>query len=94
MCVKSPKNLTSEQLAAVRDEFAVLEQAIKDHDYDRVAALMDIPSYIAMVQLREYVYNVELAAPAASISSATRAASSPSAPRGTGTRATTSAGRT
>ncbi len=63
VCVKSPKNLTAEQLAAVRDEFAVLEQAIKDHDYDRVAALMDIPSYIAMVQLQEYVYNVELAAP-------------------------------
>ena len=63
MAVKSPKNLTAEQLNAVKAEFAVLENAIKAHDYEKVDSLMDIPSYIATLQLQEYLYNVELSAP-------------------------------
>ncbi len=63
MAVKSPKNLTSEQLSEVKSEFAVLERAIKAKNYTLVDSLMDIPSYIAMLQLQEYLYNVELSAP-------------------------------
>ncbi len=63
MAVKSPKNLTQDQLNQVKADFAVLENAIKNHNYDEVDALMDIPSYIHMLQLQEYLYNVELSAP-------------------------------
>lgn len=63
MQVKSPKNLSAEQLEAVRSEFAALENAIKAHNYDKVDSLLDIDSYIRMIQLQEYVYNVELSAP-------------------------------
>lgn len=63
MAVKNPKNLTSEQLDAIKEEFSTLETAIKAHDYEKVDQLMDIDSYIHMIQLQEYVYNVELSAP-------------------------------
>ena len=63
MAVKHPKDLTQEQLNKVRDDFAVLENAIKAQDYELVDSLMDIPSFIAMLQLQEYLYNVELTAP-------------------------------
>ena len=63
MQVKSPENLSPDQLDAVRAEFAVLENAIKSHNYDKVDSLMDIDSYIRMIQLQEFVYNVELSAP-------------------------------
>ena len=63
MAVKSPKDLTSQQLDSIKEEFAVLERAIQAKDYVLVDSLMDIPSYIAMLQLQEYLYNVELSAP-------------------------------
>ncbi len=63
MAVKNPKNLTSEQLDKIKNDFAVLENAIKAHNYTIVDSLMDIPSYIHMLQLQEYLYNVELSAP-------------------------------
>lgn len=63
MQVKSPKELDNEQLDKVKAEFAVLESAIKAHNYDVVDSLMDIDSYIRMIQLQEFVYNVELSAP-------------------------------
>ena len=63
MAVKSPKDLTTDQLNAVKEEFAVLERAIQAKNYSLVDSLMDIPSYIAMLQLQEYLYNVELSAP-------------------------------
>jgi len=63
VAIKSPKNLTKDQVDSVRNEFAVLENAIKVYNYDIVDSLMDIPSYIAMIQLQELVYNVELSAP-------------------------------
>ena len=63
MQVKNPKNLSGEELDEVRDEFAVLENAIKAHNYKLVDSLMDIDSYIRMIQLQEFVYNVELSAP-------------------------------
>lgn len=63
MQVKSPKELTAEQLADVKAEFGELEKAIKAHNYKQVDSLLDIDSYIRMIQLQEYVYNVELSAP-------------------------------
>lgn len=63
MQVKNPENLNQEQLDEVREEFAVLENAIKAHNYDLVDSLLDIDSYIRMIQLQEFVYNVELSAP-------------------------------
>ena len=63
MQVKNPENLTDEQLDEVRREFGVLESAIKAHNYQLVDSLLDIDSYIRMIQLQEYVYNVELSAP-------------------------------
>ena len=63
MAVKYPKDLTNAQLQQIKNDFAVLENAIKSRDYQKVDSLMDIPSYIAMDQLQEYLYNVELAAP-------------------------------
>ncbi len=61
--VKFPKDPTSEQLDDIRGELAILESAIQEHNYELVGELMDIPSYIAMIQLQELVYNVELSAP-------------------------------
>ena len=63
MAVKNSKNLTADQLNDVREQFAELEQAIKSQDYEAVDNLMDIGSYIRMIQLQEYLYNVELSAP-------------------------------
>lgn len=63
VCVKYPEDLTDEQLSSIRDDFAILENAIKARDYTMVDSLMDIQSFITMLQLQEYVYNVELAAP-------------------------------
>lgn len=63
MAVKSPKDPTTEQLDQIKADFAELERAIQAQDYALVDSLMDIPSYIAMLQLQEYLYNVELSAP-------------------------------
>ena len=63
MCVKTPEGLTEEQIDSIREDFAQLETAIKAHDYARVDSLMDIPSFIGILQLHEYLYNVEIDAP-------------------------------
>ena len=63
IAVKSPKPLTQEQLDSIKADFAQLESAIKAGSYHVTDSLMDIPSYIAMLQLQEFVYNVELEAP-------------------------------
>lgn len=63
MAVKSPEDLSEDKLNQVKTDFAVLERAIQTQDYKAVDSLMDIPSYIAMLQLQEYLYNVELSAP-------------------------------
>lgn len=61
--VKYPDDVSADSLALIRTEFAVLEKAIKASDYTLVDSLMDIPSYISLIQLHEYLYNVEIAAP-------------------------------
>jgi len=63
VCVKYPKELSSGQLAVIRDDFSKLEQAINEYDYEAVAMLMDIPSFINYLILEEFVYNVEIDAP-------------------------------
>ena len=63
ICVKHPEDQSKEQLNAIKDEFALLEQAIKNHDYDATAKLMDMKSFIDYMLLQELVYNVEVDAP-------------------------------
>lgn len=63
MCIKYPENLSDYQIDSIRTEFAKLETAIKTHDYDTAAGLMDMPSFIAILQMHEYLYNVEIDAP-------------------------------
>lgn len=63
ICVKYPDDATKAQTQAVRDSFALLEQAVKDLNYKRVEQLMDVKSFISMLQLHEYLYNVEIDAP-------------------------------
>lgn len=61
--VKDPDIIDENHLASIQAEFAQLEAAIQSADYDRVAELMDIGSFIDFLLIQELVYNVELAAP-------------------------------
>ncbi len=61
--VKHPDEVSPEKLDSVREELAVIERAIKAHNYPLVDSLVDIPSLISLLQLHEYLYNVEIDAP-------------------------------
>lgn len=63
ICVKHPEDQSTEQLDAIKAEFAKLEQAIQNSDYEATAKLMDIQSFIDYMLLQELVYNVEVDAP-------------------------------
>jgi len=63
VCVKYPGEPTAYQLTAIRNDFAKLEEAINRYDYNAVAELMDIPSFINYLIVQELVYNVEIDAP-------------------------------
>ncbi len=63
VCVKHPKNIGNEQLSDIQEDFAKLEKAIKEFNYDSVEVLLDIPSFIDFLILQELVYNVEIDAP-------------------------------
>ena len=63
ICVKEPEDFTAEQIDSIKREFAVLERAVQERDYAAVDALMDIPSFIGILQLHEFLYNVEIDAP-------------------------------
>lgn len=63
MCVKEPEDLPQEQMDAIKADFAVLERAVKARNYEVVSELMDIPSFIGILQLHEFLYNVEIDAP-------------------------------
>ena len=70
MCVKYPKldNMTDTDKAevlkdSIRTLLATLEQAIKDVDYEKVDALIDMRSFMTMAMIQEYVENVEICAP-------------------------------
>ncbi len=63
ICVKYPDEPTTSQLQDIRRDFAVLEAAIRDRDFSACDSLMDIASFISILQLHEYLYNVEIEAP-------------------------------
>ena len=63
VCIKHPKEPTNNQLSSIQDDFAKLEVAIYDSNYESVAALLDIPSLIDYLIIQELVYNVEIDAP-------------------------------
>ncbi len=63
VCVKFPIELTADQLYGIRSDFARLENAVNSYNYDSVAALLDIPSFINYLIIQEFVYNVEIDAP-------------------------------
>lgn len=63
VCVKYPEEPTVDQLMAVKIDFARLEEAINRYDYDAVAEMLDIPSFIDYLIVQELVYNVEIDAP-------------------------------
>lgn len=63
MSVKHPDEPSAEKLDSIRSDFAALERAIQKHDYNMVDSLMDMESFIHILQLHEFLCNVELAAP-------------------------------
>ena len=63
MCVKEPEDLPQEKMDAIKADFAMLERAVQARDYEAVNELMDIPSFISILQLHEFLYNVEIDAP-------------------------------
>ena len=63
MCVKEPEDLTTAQIDSIKEDFAKVETAVKTHNYALVDSLMDIPSFIGILQLHEFLYNVEIDAP-------------------------------
>lgn len=63
MCVKHPEDPTESQLGQIRSDFAVLEKAVYDRDYKTVDSLLDVESFISILQLQEYLYNVDFTAP-------------------------------
>ncbi len=63
MTVKHPDEPSAEKLESIRSDFAALERAIQKHNYDMADSLMDMESFIHILQLHEYLYNVEIAAP-------------------------------
>ncbi|MCD8236304.1 MAG: CotH kinase family protein [Prevotellaceae bacterium] len=63
MCIKFPDNPTEEQISRIRSELSELEAAVKEHDYEKVSELMDMQTFISMLQLQEYLYNVDFTAP-------------------------------
>lgn len=63
VCVKSPDITSTAQLPTIRSNFGQLETAIRAADYDAVAKLLDIQSFIDYLIIQELVYNVEVDAP-------------------------------
>ncbi len=65
VCVKYPKDeaLTTSCLDSVKQQLAILENAIQSKDSASIYSLLDVPSMIHYLQLQELVENVELVAP-------------------------------
>lgn len=62
-CIKNPKIYSKYQITVIKNDFAKLEEAISNADYDAAAKLLDIPSFIDYLLIQELVYNVEVDAP-------------------------------
>ena len=63
MCVMNPDEPAEEQIAQIQSDFAVLENAVKAKDFAVVDSLLDVESFISMLQLQEFLYNVDFTAP-------------------------------
>ncbi|OIP47476.1 MAG: hypothetical protein AUK31_07095 [Fibrobacteres bacterium CG2_30_45_31] len=63
VCVKNPKNQTSAQLDAIKADFAVLENHIKNGEYTALSSRLDIQSFIDFLLIQELTRNVELVSP-------------------------------
>lgn len=63
MCVKHPDNPDAETVQKAKEDFAELEKAIMSNKYQTVDSLLDIHSFIGILQLHEFLYNVEIDAP-------------------------------
>ncbi|MDR1783401.1 MAG: CotH kinase family protein [Dysgonamonadaceae bacterium] len=63
VCLKYPEDAPASTLQAVKEEFALLEKAIFDRNYDTTAKLLNIKTLIDYLIIQEVVYNVEVAAP-------------------------------
>jgi hypothetical protein len=63
VAVKYPEKQTADQLTAIKNDFAKVEEAIAASDYDALAKVLDISSLINFLLLQELTYNVELATP-------------------------------
>lgn len=61
--IKNPKIITEDKLLEIKNEFALLENAINNAVYSEVESLLDIGSFIDFLILQELVYNVEVDAP-------------------------------
>lgn len=61
--IKHPNDPSSMQVSIIKNDFAQLEKAINDYNYDSVAVRLDISSFIDFLLLQELVYNVEVDAP-------------------------------
>jgi len=60
VAVKNPANPNDVQLDYARSEFAKLEHAIVELDYDKVSSLMDVSSMVDYLIVQEAIANVEL----------------------------------
>jgi hypothetical protein len=63
VCVKYPENQSAAQLATIKDDFSRVEQAVAAADYDDLANVLDIASFIDFLIVQELTYNVELVTP-------------------------------
>lgn len=57
--IKYPKAGGKELRDSVKEEFLVLEEALKSGDYDRLDEVLDINSFISILQINELVYNAD-----------------------------------
>lgn len=63
ICVKHPDEPDEETIWNIKEDFAKLENAIKSHNYELADSLMDMSSYISILQMHEFLFNVEIGAP-------------------------------
>ena len=58
--VKYPRDATTADRDRVRKEFAILEQAIDERDWNRIQELLDVESMIHYILVQEIIGNVEM----------------------------------
>lgn len=63
VCVKYPKDPDQNQLTSIRYEFAELEQAIQNLDYEGLKRICDVQTMIDFLIVQEMTRNVELVTP-------------------------------